>query len=185
MEVRISGDGIKWGWSQFMKRSDLLLYVINGMVTISFWVSVQDNTMPVLPPSNLATHLGHLLDCNLGTDVSFMVGGETFPAHRAVLAARSPVFSALLFGSMADAAMPSITLQDSNPAAFKVMLKFIYSDALPPDDEFGGSTVEMMLHLLAAADRFALDRLKLMCALKLWENISVDTAASVLACAET
>jgi len=95
----------------------------------------------VPPPSNLASHLGHLLDCSLGTDVSFIVGSETFPAHRAVLAARSPVFSAELFGPMADATMPSITLQDIHPAAFKVMLRFMYTDALPPDDELGDSPV--------------------------------------------
>jgi len=35
------------------------------------------------------------------------------------------------------------------------------------------------------ADRFALDRLKVLCELKLWENTSVKTVASILACAET
>lgn len=62
--------------------------------------------------------------------------------------------------SMVDATMPSITLQNIDPAAFKVMLKFLYSNVLPPDDEFGDSLVEMMLHLLVAADRFSLDHLK-------------------------
>jgi speckle-type POZ protein len=61
---------------------------------------------------------------------------------------------------MVDATMPSITLQNIDPAALKVMLKFLYSNVLPPDDEFGDSLVEMMLHLLVAADRFALDHLK-------------------------
>ena len=61
----------------------------------------------------------------------------------------------------------------------------MYTDALPPDDEIGDSPVEMLQHLLAAADRFALDRLKVLCELKLWENTSVKTVASILACAET
>jgi hypothetical protein len=33
---------------------------------------------------------------------------------------------------------------------------------------------ELLQHLLAAADRFALDRLKLLCASKLWDTVSVD-----------
>ncbi|XP_066384871.1 BTB/POZ and MATH domain-containing protein 1-like [Miscanthus floridulus] len=86
---------------------------------------------------------------------------------------------------MADATMPSITLQDIHPAAFKVMLGFMYTDALPLDDELGDSPVEMLQNLLAAADRFALDRLKVLCELKLWDNTSVTTVASVLACVET
>ncbi|XP_066337494.1 BTB/POZ and MATH domain-containing protein 1-like [Miscanthus floridulus] len=172
-----------------MKRSDLELYVMNDMVTIVCGVIVMhDSTLSVLPPSNLPKPLGSpaaLLDCTLGTDVSFIVGGETFHAHRAVLAARSPVFSAELFGPMADATMPSITLQDIHPATFKVMLRFMYTDALPPDDELGYSPAEMLQHLLAAADRFALDRLKVLCELKLWDNTSVKTVASALICAET
>ncbi|KAB8112811.1 hypothetical protein EE612_051545, partial [Oryza sativa] len=35
-----------------------------------------------------------------GADVTFQVGGETVAAHRAVLAARSRVFRAELFGPM-------------------------------------------------------------------------------------
>ncbi|TVU05012.1 hypothetical protein EJB05_48159, partial [Eragrostis curvula] len=83
------------------------------------------------------------------------------------------------------ATMPSITLHDIEPEAFKIMLRFMYTDALPGDDELGDCTVEMMQHLIAAADRYALDRLKLMCAAKLWEIVTVDTVASVLISAET
>ncbi|KAM0835210.1 hypothetical protein ACQ4PT_063084 [Festuca glaucescens] len=80
---------------------------------------------------------------------------------------------------------PSITLHDITPAAFRVMLQFIYTDALPGEDELGDSPVEMFQDLLAVADRYALDRLKLMCAQKLWDNLSVDTVATTLAFAET
>lgn len=50
--------------------------------------------LPPPPPSDVGDHLGRLLDRADGSDVAFVVGGEAFPAHRAVLAARSPVFRA-------------------------------------------------------------------------------------------
>ncbi|XP_066354940.1 BTB/POZ and MATH domain-containing protein 1-like [Miscanthus floridulus] len=123
---RASGTG--WGFS-IVKRSDLEpLYVANGWVTIMCGVIVVSNDpkpVPPPPPSDIGLHLGRLLDRSMATDVTFMVGGEAFPAHRAVLAGRSPVFEAQLLGSMADATMPSmsITVQDIHPAAFRAMLR--------------------------------------------------------------
>ncbi|KAM0835209.1 hypothetical protein ACQ4PT_063084 [Festuca glaucescens] len=144
------------GWIWFVKRADLEEnYVKDGHITfVCAILVISDSPIPV-PSSDIGIHLGSLLDRMEGTDVSFTIDGETFLAHRAVLAARSPVFRAELF------------------------------DALPGEDELGDSPVEMFQDLLAVADRYALDRLKLMCAQKLWDNLSVDTVATTLAFAET
>ncbi|XP_034601352.1 BTB/POZ and MATH domain-containing protein 1-like [Setaria viridis] len=133
---------------------------------------------------DLYRHIGTLLDSRAGTDVSFIIDGETFHAHRSVLAARSPVFKAELLGSMAEATMSSITLHEIAPATFKLMLQFMHTDALPGDDELGNSPTETLQYLLAAADRYALDRLKLLHAQKLWDIVSVDTVATNIVCAE-
>ncbi|KAK3123905.1 hypothetical protein QOZ80_8AG0637790 [Eleusine coracana subsp. coracana] len=175
-----------FGWNQFMKRSILEAnYVINGQLTLICGILVMgDNSIP-MPSSEIRYDLVHLFNCKEGTDVSFTVKGETIQAHRVVIAARSPVFKVELFGSMADATSSSILLEDIEPATAKAMFWFMYTDELPEDDELGGSSIELMQHLLAASDRYALDRLKLLCARKLWDNISVDIFASTLACAET
>jgi speckle-type POZ protein len=174
------------GWPCFVERSVLeSLYVTNGSFIIMCGVKVEQHDPLELPPSDIGSHLGLLLDCTDGSDVSFIVDGERFPAHRAVLVARSPVFKAQLLGFMADANMSSIILHDIAPATFRVMLRFIYTDAYPEDDELGDSPDEMVRHLLAAADRFALDHLKILCAADLWDNMSVDTVADTLICAET
>ena len=189
MCVRVYGGAAEsWGWHQFVPRRVIKsLYVTNGSFTIACRVKVLQKDPLDVPPSDIGSHLGRLLECpdGGGSDVTFVLDGEEFPAHRAVLAARSPVFKAQLLGSMADASMPSITLHDIAPATFKVMLRFMYTDACPADAELGDSPDEMLRHLLAAADRFALDRLKLLCASKLWDNVSVDTIATTLMCAET
>ncbi|KAF8646581.1 hypothetical protein HU200_065805 [Digitaria exilis] len=175
-----------WGWSHLVKRSELeSLYLTNGSVIVMCGVKVvRDDTISV-PPSDIKTHLGILLDSTDGSDVSFLVDGEEFPAHRAVLAARSPVFKAQLLGSMADAKMQSITLHDIVPTAFRLMLGFIYTDNLSSGDGCGCPPAETFRDLLAVTDRYALDRLKLMCARRLWDDVSTDTVCATLACAET
>jgi speckle-type POZ protein len=105
------------------------------------------------PTSNIRKHLATLLDSTDGIDVSFIIESEMFHAHRAVLAACSFVFKAELLGSMAEAAMPSITLHEVSPATFKVMLWFIYTYVFPRDDEHGESPNDMIRNLLAVVDR--------------------------------
>ena len=177
-----------WGFSKFVKRSVLELdYVKDGCVTFMLGVIVlqRDNPIPV-PTSDIADHLCRLLHHADGSDdVTFSVDGQKFRAHRAVLAARSPVFKAQLFGSMADATMPCITLHDIKPATFQILLRFIYTDELPRAEESSSdSSMDLYLDLLAAADMYQLDRLKVMCARKLWECVSAETVAKVLGCAE-
>ncbi|XP_048553886.1 BTB/POZ and MATH domain-containing protein 2-like [Triticum urartu] len=181
------GNGRTWGWAQFIAGSlaERNYTTADGHITFLCSIMVIDESSTPVPPSDIGAHLGQLLDQAEGTDVSFIVEGQMFPAHRAVLAARSPVFRAELFGSMSEATMPSITLQDITPATFGVMLRYMYTDALPADNLPGGCPIDMLQDLLAAADRYALDRLKIICAHKLWEEVSVETAATILACAET
>ncbi|CAD6264785.1 unnamed protein product [Miscanthus lutarioriparius] len=165
-----------WGWYHFLQRSVLRsLYLTNGsFFVIACGIKVMQKDPLDVPPSDIGSHLGRLLEC--ADDVPCSSGCACRPL---------PVFKAQLLGSMADASMPFITLHDIAPATFKVMLRFMYTDACPADAELGDSPDEMLQHLLAAADRFALDRLKLLCASKLWDNVSLDTVATTLMCAET
>jgi speckle-type POZ protein len=75
-----------------------------------------------VPQSNMSQHIGHLLSSGKRTDITFEVDGEMFPAHKVVLAARSPVFRAQLFGPMKDKNMRCITIEDVEAPVFKVTL---------------------------------------------------------------
>ncbi|XP_024317147.1 BTB/POZ and MATH domain-containing protein 1 [Brachypodium distachyon] len=116
------------------------------------------------------------------------VGGETFSAHKIVLATRSPVFKAELYGQMKERTASRVTIQDMQPAVFKAFLHFIYTDSLPADmydpDAADGDS-EMIRHLLVAADRYAMDRLKLVCQSFLCEYyVDAETVATTLALAD-
>uniref|UniRef100_M8BCI4 Speckle-type POZ protein-like protein n=1 Tax=Aegilops tauschii TaxID=37682 RepID=M8BCI4_AEGTA len=140
-------------------------------------------SVPV-PTSNLHLHFGELLRSGTGADVTFLVSGESFLAHKLILAARSPVLMAEFFGHMREASSPNVVIEDMEPAAFKVMLHFLYTDTVPELDHELQAVAPMAQHLLAAADRYGLDRLKVLCEGKLSGGITIDTAATTLALAE-
>ncbi|GJN39077.1 hypothetical protein PR202_gb28171 [Eleusine coracana subsp. coracana] len=137
------------------------------------------------PPSDMPQHFGKLLQSQMGADVTFTVSGETFAAHKNILAARSPVFMAEFFGHMKETRSWRVNkVMDIEAPVFSAMLHFIYTDTVPELDLSGEEVMVMAQHLLAAADRYGLDRLKLICEGKLSGGISVDTAAETLALAE-
>jgi len=143
-----------------------------------------------VPPSSLHQHLGDLLLAEKGADVVFDVGGQTFAAHRCVLAARSPVFSAELFGTMKESNTNTagvIHVDDMEAQVFKALLYFVYTDSLPKTkntEEEDEDEDIMSQHLLVAADRYNLERLKLLCEEKLCKYIDVGTVATILTLAE-
>uniref|UniRef100_A0ACD5W4E5 Uncharacterized protein n=1 Tax=Avena sativa TaxID=4498 RepID=A0ACD5W4E5_AVESA len=139
-----------------------------------------------VPPPDLQQHYRSLLSAGKAADVIFEVGGEKFPAHRCVLAARSPVFMAELFGPMKESTEARVHIHDMDARVFKAMLDFIYTDELPEidDDDDGGQVMDMTHHLLVAADRYDLQRLKLICEHKLCDYINPNTAASMLTVCE-
>jgi speckle-type POZ protein len=71
----------------------------------------------------------------------------------------------------------------------QVLLHFIYWDALPDMQELFGlnstwASTSMAQRLLAAANLYALDRLRMLCEAKLCENVAINTVATTLALAK-
>ena len=179
-----------------MSRSDLLtsgyLGVGDDTLTLQCTVTVLKEPVQfipvqkvVAPPSpNLHLHLGELLESERGADVTFVVGDESFAAHKDILAARSPVFKAQFFGDMKEKCTRRVEIKDMEAEVFRAMLHFIYTDTVPVLDQLFETMPTMAMHLVAAADRYGLDRLRLICEMKLIEGITVGTAATTLALAE-
>ncbi|CAM0877758.1 unnamed protein product [Alopecurus aequalis] len=189
--------GELWGMPQFIKRKDLVespylrddafsvrcdLTVFQEIFTEPISPSVVVTPAVVVPPSDMHWHLGNLLLAGDAADVTFEVGAETFAAHRCVIAARSSVFKAELLGLMKEKTAPLVRIDDMEAGVFKALLHFIYTDSLPIVEE--DNVVAMAQHFLVAADRYNLDRLKLICEGKFCDHVFRDTVATTMALAE-
>ncbi|KAL6769876.1 hypothetical protein ACKKBG_A32705 [Auxenochlorella protothecoides x Auxenochlorella symbiontica] len=107
-------------------------------------------------------------------------------AHKILLQARSPVFKALLTGPMLEGQglRPRVDVQGVKLPVFKVLLHFVYADDLPEELQDNRMEVAMAQHLLVAADRFQLIRLRGICEQRLCVSIEEETVATTLALAE-
>uniref|UniRef100_A0A0D9WVY0 BTB domain-containing protein n=1 Tax=Leersia perrieri TaxID=77586 RepID=A0A0D9WVY0_9ORYZ len=183
--------------SDFLKDDCLKINCTVGVV-----VSTVDYSRPhsiQVPDSDIGYHFGTLLDSHEGVDVILNVGGETFHAHKLVLAARSTVFRSKFFDDILDGEkneagesddLQEIVIDDMEPKVFKAMLHFIYRDTLVDENELDETSSvssifdTLAAKLLAAADKYDLARLRLLCESFLCKGISVATVASTLALAD-
>ncbi|XP_039780629.1 BTB/POZ and MATH domain-containing protein 2-like [Panicum virgatum] len=150
-----------------------------------------DSPQPQLAPASanrteldIEQDISGLLKSGVGADVTFQVGNAKFAAHRCVLAARSAVFKAQLFGPMKEGTSTSVIhVNDMEEQVFKHLLDFINSDSVP---ELETEEEDVMWqHLLVAADRYDLPRLRLICEQELCDSsINTSTVANILALAE-
>ncbi|XBI35762.1 hypothetical protein VPH35_121408 [Triticum aestivum] len=163
-----------WGYSKFISKADLegSPHLIDDCFTIRCDVTVLKEIrceqitklkrqFVVVPPSNMCRDLGGLLESMDGADVTF---------------------HAELFGSMMENAGDPVEIGDMESDVFKSLLHFIYTDDSMP--QITREDMAMAGHLLVAADRYAVERLKLICEDKLCNHIDSDTVATSLALAE-
>lgn len=183
--------GKDWGFKKFIRR-DFLMDDANGLLpddklTLFCEVNVVADSVNIfgqsstcrltVPKCNLSQDLGALLDRGSFTDVTLDVEGQEFLAHRAILAARSPVFAAMFEHAMEERKNGRVEIKDLTQDVFSEILKFMYTGNSPNVDRMANA-------LLSAADKYQLERLKLMCEDALCQNLTVENAADTLILAD-
>lgn len=173
----------------FLKNDSIVLRYNIELITWQGGLSINRlgrQPRPALPevPASLGPNLGALLKAGDRADVSIHVGPRTFHAHHVILTARSKVFRAMLDGPMKEGLEGRVTVAEVEPEVFGALLHFIYTDDLPEELAEGGLDAAMAQHLLMAADRFQVPRLRRICEQRLLENLDVDTVCTTAAIAD-
>ncbi|GBP79947.1 Protein roadkill [Eumeta japonica] len=112
-------------------------------------------------------------DDNLFSDDS----SARLPLDNAIQKTRSPVFAAMFEHEMEERKRNRVDITDVDHEVLREMLRFIYTDRAPNLDKMADD-------LLAAADKYALERLKVMCEEALCLSLSVESAAETLILAD-
>uniref|UniRef100_A0A8D8NC09 BTB and MATH domain-containing protein 43 n=1 Tax=Culex pipiens TaxID=7175 RepID=A0A8D8NC09_CULPI len=175
-----------WGWNDYVSRDNLLekvkpvdTLVIKCKITVhSTIVNEKLLKTPKPLPSSLAKDLKTLVDGdNKFGDVTILVAGQRFPAHKCILSARSSVFSAMFEHQMQETIENCVSIDDIEPPVIEALLRFIYTDEL--------ASLETMAHALyKAADKYDVPTLKSHCRCHILEKLSWETAAETLMLAD-
>ena len=142
--------------------------------------------LKVLPAVHdpLREDMSKLLDDTELADVTFAVDGHRFPAHRCVLAARSPYFSGLFKSGKVmsegggSAAGQDIVIDGVGAGAFRALLRFLYTHHLPEEEEFR-ERLEVV-EMAQVADRFQAVALYKHCVQKFKEGLKVGNVVARL-----
>ena len=180
--------GSGWGKSTFISK-EYALDEKNGVMEnnrihvfteFSFYVATKNisGDCNVRSESDLenefSEHLAPLLESGDYSDVVLTVRGQQFPVHKAILAARSSVFSALFVNEVKD---PVVQTIDVDPDVMKEALRYIYTGRVR-------NLESISKELLRVASAYKIDGLQALCEESVCKSLSVDNAVDVLSLAE-
>ncbi|XP_011302086.1 speckle-type POZ protein B [Fopius arisanus] len=130
--------------------------------------------------SQLSQDFGRLLHNKNFTDVVIAAGSHRFPAHKGVLAIRSPVLAGLIENASSPdgISLPMLRsqhLEYLEPVVVEAMLEYIYTDKI-----CNLTDLSVTYGLLGVADGFKMPGLKPICENYLREKLNVDNAVGTL-----
>nr|XP_042130343.1 speckle-type POZ protein-like [Peromyscus maniculatus bairdii] len=176
--------GVELGFKKFILRNFLLSFapwlLPNDRLTLLCKVSMAQDSFSIsdqnrkqgtqVPRCTLADELGELWANSHFTDCCLVVAGQEFQAHKAILAACTPVFRAMFEHNMEEHKRNHVEILDLELQVFKAVMDFIYTRTAPDVDSMAAA-------VLAAADKYGLERLKVTCEDALCRDLSVENAA--------
>ncbi|XVF21773.1 hypothetical protein REPUB_Repub12eG0118900 [Reevesia pubescens] len=111
------------------------------------------------------------------SDVTFLVEGKRFYAHRICLLASSDAFRAMFDGDYRERDAKDVEIPNIRWDVFVLMMRFIYTGSLNVE-------IDIAQDLLRAADQYLLDGLKRLCEYAIAQDVSVENVLLMYELAE-
>ena len=127
--------------------------------------------------SDIFSHLSKLQTNNELCDISVVISGKVFRAHKIVLISASPYFKAMFLSGMAESHKDTVVLQNIEPDAFEAILGMIYEGKIL-------ISVGTVQSILCAASIFQIDHLKHACSEFMIKQLSPHNCLGIKAFAE-
>jgi len=125
---------------------------------------------PLNPQNVLYNDIKAFIQDENTKDFQIQIENHEFPVHKFLLAARSPTLAKIL---KKNPEVENLNLVDISVETFVIILKFLYTDELPGDDETN------FLQLFAAAGKLKIEKLKDFAAEQLTNTVDTENALEI------
>lgn len=167
-----------------------LLFLPAGTLRLICEIQVcVESVVPVINPareiaaSDIPDDFGTLLQSRRFSDVTLISReGQEIPAHRAFLAARSPVFARMFEHDMREKNENTVEIKDIEYPVLKAVVQFVYTGTLMVDDDSASSLAG---EIMTAADKYDIRSLKARSEVAVLRNLSVQNAVKNLIVADS
>lgn len=153
-------------------------------ITLELEIVFQDEYQTTFKPSSYAKIIKQnyleLYESEAFTDARINCGESEFKVHKAILAARSPVFNAMLNTEMKESKNNVIEINEVDPKAMKIFLKTVYTGV----EETKPIPTEFISDVLDLAEKYDLKDLKEHCVSQIQNTVGVRTATTFMILAD-
>ncbi|XP_047051691.1 BTB/POZ domain-containing protein At1g55760-like [Lolium rigidum] len=118
--------------------------------------------------------VARMLQKGILTDITVNAVGGSIRAHRAVLAARSPVFLSMFSHALREKELSTVDISDMSIAACRAFVRYIYGASV--------SEEELLAHrseLVAAGDKYCIANLKETCEKSLGKDVGTENVLQI------
>ncbi|KAK0081500.1 hypothetical protein PV326_007639 [Microctonus aethiopoides] len=131
------------------------------------WHSLKKLQQPIV--SNIHGQLKNFLIAPDLSDMTIVIGEKEISVHQIILAAYSPVFSAMFKADMMESANKRIVMTDTEVEIMEKVIEFMYTGVIVPIPDY-----DALLSIFEVADMYEIMDLKELCEQKLSEQVTLE-----------
>lgn len=166
----------KYGFENFITARELETLLVNCNLAISCEIRVTGNGY-IDEEVCLFKGFNSYINSQSYSDVILCLGDEKIPAHKVILASKSPVFDKMFSTDMVEAKSNVAKVNNITLDVFQELLRFMYTGKVEKIDK-------LAVDIFKAAHFYQIEHLKLLCENALRKTLTVENAVDFLKLAD-